>query len=340
MKKKKKKKKEKILYGFSNNFIHMSRKDFNGIRTKQYIAFPKNKKEIPDFYLKFPSFRTFYIVDENNIVFASGKFISNIEALRSNYIRCHQFDVISPKRLPDNIFPIDKLYANLSSLPKNFMDQNLLYSSSTNDVSKETNKIFALNNSKIIKIISTNKKCIMDVHYENTIISKLQLIRGANNHVTKGHLITDKIVGLLYYTKDSIQLIEIVIHYCEKCDKYFDFENSFNEQMKQHNLIGSQLMVNCYDDNNFLIGENLKLREFSKLKMYGYSVSEHGLSDNKRKELLMYLIRNKILSTSEIKQHLEFLITYNGKKRHNKNAVVKWRDDISFINNYIKHVNL
>lgn len=72
----------------------------------------------------------------------------------------------------------------------------------------------------------------------------------------------------------------------------------------------------------------------SILKKYGYSVAANSqLSSKQRKLLLKKLIDTKIVSKGYVISYLKYNIRINGKKANNEFAVIKWQEDLDFINN-------
>ena len=70
----------------------------------------------------------------------------------------------------------------------------------------------------------------------------------------------------------------------------------------------------------------------SKLKKYGYSVAwNSSLSNKKRQELLKLLIETGEVSKAYVISYLKHNIQINGKKESNEFAVLKWQDDLDFI---------
>ncbi|MBR5506704.1 MAG: hypothetical protein IKV88_01510, partial [Clostridia bacterium] len=70
----------------------------------------------------------------------------------------------------------------------------------------------------------------------------------------------------------------------------------------------------------------------SKLKKYGYSVAwNSSLSNKKRQELLKLLIETGEVSKAYVISYLKHNIQINGKKESNEFAVLKWQDDLAFV---------
>ena len=121
-----------------------------------------------------------------------------------------------------------------------------------------------------------------------------------------------------------------MVFYCEKCRKYFCFYQQFILELKQYNIVLNDFLAEFYDEyNNNLSTHSGSLRIKSILAKYGYSVSkEKKLNARKRFQILSFIIDRGIMSKAEVLSHIQYLINYNGKKESNKNAVLKWKEDI------------
>lgn len=200
---------------------------------------------------------------------------------------------------------------------------------------KDMNHISSYPIKKLSKV-SNDPFCFFDRYGS---VRNIQLLKGANNHVSRGHDVVNKNVLFTLYHKDSHKYsqIQMVVHYCEKCRNYFDFYDSFIAQLKQEKIDYRDLLVNYFDDNNRSIkfGE-LNMREYSKLRLFGYSVDANKLNDDKRHALLRKIIEERFMSPVEIKNHLEFLIRYQGKRISRIHAKDIWIKDIQYINDLLR----
>lgn len=174
------------------------------------------------------------------------------------------------------------------------------------------------------------------------IISEIQLISTSHNHSTSSHKVTDKVVTFAYYDTalKKYNTFNISVHYCETCRRYFDFKKSFELQI---NKIGLKLqdVLSCFY-NDYMSPIEFKtfgLNEHSLLSKYGYSVRKGGPKKYERQNILKHIIENSIMSRSQIKSFLEYLIKFNGKKSHMDDAITKWENDIDYINKLIKKDN-
>lgn len=171
-------------------------------------------------------------------------------------------------------------------------------------------------------------------------ITSIQIISGSNNHITKNHKISDKTVNIIYMNKiyKKYSVIKIILHFCEQCKVYFDFEESFLIQLKKLNINPSDLLIKILDKNmqSYSIdGDELANESF--LHSLGYVCGRtKGLSKKERQNLLMKIIDREIMTISQIKNSIEFNIRMFGNNPNYTYALMDWKSDIDFLNEYIK----
>lgn len=183
----------------------------------------------------------------------------------------------------------------------------------------------------------TNYDYVQEMKNKDTIY-ELQLIRSSNNHVTKHHQYQEKIVNFGYFENGVLYRIKMLVYYCEDCDITFDFYESFLSQMASAKIKLNNLILTFTDENyDPIIFPQMELREYSMLKLFGYSVGYTGQTERKRHEILRFILDNKIMDSAEIKNYIEYFIRYNGKRNNMDLARIEWKSDIKFINDYIKN---
>lgn len=122
----------------------------------------------------------------------------------------------------------------------------------------------------------------------------------------------------------------IAVSYCSECDKYFIHEESLKLYEKK---FGQLLFQRDYSHYLKLMDDSKRFAsysQYSKLKSFGYSVSNDSISDTQREFLLKSIIRTGMITSSDVKKHLEFLI--KERSTRNPKASVKWKKDLLFIN--------
>ena len=190
----------------------------------------------------------------------------------------------------------------------------------------------------INKTITVQRTSYIDVRRIPGLIYKIQLIGSSNNHATRIHPVEDVVVKLAYKNPKSktFDIVSIPMHYCSRCDKYFDIKQSFLQTLKKYNLDINYFAASFESETGHpIVFKQMDLREFSKLKLFGYSVGTNGLSTGARHELLDFILKNHLMTASEIKSQLQFNIRFIGKKNNMDNAVGDWEKDIDYINEYI-----
>lgn len=164
---------------------------------------------------------------------------------------------------------------------------------------------------------------------------KLQLIKSSNNHATKHHNVIENEIQMVYFDKkfEKYSTIKIIAFYCRNCGMYFCYYEQFLAELKRLGLTLNDFLGKFYDENNTNLTLQVNsLNVKSILTKYGYSVSKQkGLSSAKRYQILSFIIDKNIMTKAHVISHIQYLIHYNGKKNSNKDAVVKWKEDIENI---------
>lgn len=124
--------------------------------------------------------------------------------------------------------------------------------------------------------------------------------------------------------------ITIPVHYCTVCKKYFIgaktlavFEKTFGKLILERKSIDEM--------NSKFIGFGAE----SKLHQLGYNVIEGNLSEEERKELLIYLLENDFITYVELCATIEQNISLFQHSVRHKLAVEKWKVDLKAIGKYI-----
>lgn len=210
----------------------------------------------------------------------------------------------------------------------------------TNDSGTKISHVVKNNNDivniKNVKVKNTNTT---DVRRIPGLVYQVQLIGSSNNHATKTHPVKDVVVKLAYKNPKSktFDIVSIPMHYCSRCDKYFDMKQSFLQTLQKYNLDINYFAASFESETGHpIVFKQMDLREFSKLKLFGYSVGANGLSTGARHELLDFILKIHLMTASEIKSQLQFNIRFIGKKAHMDDAVGDWKMDIDYINEYIR----
>lgn len=199
--------------------------------------------------------------------------------------------------------------------------------------SQEDNSFYVLR-----KKVTVQNSSYADVRRIPGLVYKIQLIGSSNNHATRIHPVEDVVVKLAYKNPKSktFDIVSIPMHYCNRCDKYFDMKQSFLQTLQKYNLDINYFAASFESETGHpIVFKQMDLREFSKLKLFGYSVGANGLSTDARHELLDFILKNHLMTASEIKSQLQFNIRFIGKKAHMDDAVGDWEMDIDYINEYI-----
>lgn len=161
------------------------------------------------------------------------------------------------------------------------------------------------NNSKTLYIYKGNIRC---KKYNHNVISATATL----------HNISDKDVT-------------INVEYCKDCHKYLlSYDLFLHYRAKYGVLIGDFKIIT----NDFFDGET-DLAEESPLHLSGYNVGQKdGYTSNQRHYILAKIIHDGIMTKQEVLNYLSYFVRMNGARDNMELASAKWREDISFVQNY------
>ncbi len=118
-------------------------------------------------------------------------------------------------------------------------------------------------------------------------------------------------------------IIPINAFYCSECKKFYTNREAVDGLKKKHQfpLLRIRTAYNL----------NIERREESDLKLYGYTARDGVLSKAERQKLLVTLITANLLPKDKIIGTIQSLISINGKKKSNENALIIWKEDLDFV---------
>ena len=174
------------------------------------------------------------------------------------------------------------------------------------------------------------------------IIGRIELVDkvyGFNRHLH--HKFDKNGVVKKFAFKDKngvIKLVELSVFYCETCNIYFDYMESYKSQLRKAGISIASVIathVNQYGDV-YDFDNHEVWQEQSILKLFGYSVGYSGKSVKERRRILRFLLDSQLMTADEMKRYLNHFITYNGEKYGNEIARMDWINDLDYINDYLK----
>lgn len=195
-----------------------------------------------------------------------------------------------------------------------------------------------------------NRFNIQRIGYESitkipgNLLFNLQLIDSANNHVSRRHKIENRTVRIAYRLSPKCFIIlDYKCHYCKDCHVYFDFYQSFIQQLQYMNLRPDHLVLKLRKNYNTDYITRLQVglpiyycfNDESLLHFFGYRVGSYGLNIRERQELLKSIYERKALTISEMKATINNNIRMFSKRSDFAIAVEEWKDDILFLNTLI-----
>lgn len=160
-----------------------------------------------------------------------------------------------------------------------------------------------------IIVLKTTKKCTHDNHEIQDVIAKVPIL----------------------YDTCEVKSLDVQVAYCKTCKKYYMLKSDFD---KINGIILCQIVDKTINsntqDDNFI-----SLQKQSVLYQCGYTVSsQRNLSAEARRIILCSVIESHLMTKFEIKDHLNMLIERGSKIPSWESAVVKWKFDKKFIDDY------
>lgn len=185
-------------------------------------------------------------------------------------------------------------------------------------------------------IIHDNGKKDNKVGYFDTIV--LSTIRYCTN---KKHTIEPVLVDIDVISREGhIKSQSIFAAYCKQCKRYYILKMDYKK------MDGIPLCDVRSEEKNISISKEnnpYNLHQESIIHRYGYNVnSVDNLTSTQRRLILRFIVENKVLSTSEICSHLDYLIKRSKNAKGLNGAVNKWKSDRKYIEQLqvtpVKHI--
>lgn len=250
----------------------------------------------------------------------------------------HDFDILPPAKQP--IGREKKLESKSVSI-----DPVVEFPNRTvNDRKKKKIKQALKPERSRVKIHPINYPSVAEAFNKETLTFKLQLVNSSGNHATYGHRIIDLSIKLPFKDPKTkkIKILELKAHQCIDCNKIFDFNSSFNEQIQRVGLKINDFKIQFAiqdETGDFHIEKDpfSSFRSESFLHTLGYHVGVNAESDEQRQELLKKILDSRAMSISEIKSILNQDLRLFSKRKEYHLATEQWKADIQFLNGLIKN---
>lgn len=171
-------------------------------------------------------------------------------------------------------------------------------------------------------------------------VNQFLVRRSYGSHDTGGHKLENirAVVCILPKDGGDVRAVEFDGYYCPKCDKCFLMDDTYY-WLKRKGYICCRVVEEreLNSKRGLPAGPYSELRDESIAHQYGYTVSQQqDLSDVARRDILSFMIANRIQSTQEIAKLLEWLIHSGEGRRNMRVAVEKWRSDLEWVRKYNK----
>ena len=171
-------------------------------------------------------------------------------------------------------------------------------------------------------------------------VNEFLVRRSYGSHRKNGHSLEPvrATVSILPRFGGDVYPTEFDAYWCPKCRKYYMEERTF-ERLKRLGYICCKVIEEKDLDAGKSKGSGIygNLAQESILHMYGYTVSQQvGLSAEERRDIISFVVENRIQSTQDIAHLLEWLIASHEKNPRMDTAVGKWEDDLDYVRHYRK----
>lgn len=163
--------------------------------------------------------------------------------------------------------------------------------------------------------------------FEDYIMKELNISKGGGLY---SNFDNSEIVDVLLYSPYTNRYEIIKASYDKSFNFYYVDMSIFKRFIRKFGNPGIPIKV--YNDSNF--NEFANLKEESILHAFGYSVSKSdNLSDLQRQKIIADVLDLELMTTIEIVNLLEFLISSHNNIKY-LSAKTKWERDLKFISNY------
>ena len=267
-------------------------------------------------------------------VFYQGKFHAT-SSKKDIIFRCFKENVEVCLMHEDKIYLSFKLIERLTK--KDYIIDVIKLNHKIKLLADKEKDIFDLPSKDTIRSLNKVYVNIYDAFINHDCIGKLQIISPGYNHATGTHKndVEDVFFNLVYEKKNSLYgIIRIKGYYCHTCNFYFDFEESFKQQLRILGVDSNQIILDYYNYKFEHLDGKLKLAignlaDKSILGRFGYSITK---SEEQRHSIIDLVLEKKYSTKAELVNLLSWLIKFNGVRSLNAKNI--WQKDIMYINYY------
>lgn len=193
-------------------------------------------------------------------------------------------------------------------------------------------------NEEILQNLSTpqNKKCL---DFKDIIIKS-----NFFSCVKRGHTLQPYtgLIPVLKFDENNVpyeDYEEAYIGYCSKCNKYYMFNDVFEEISKNNKILCTVIEESKVLSPNFDFS-NYTYKSQSILNALGYSVGRQAnLSEDDRHSILQTAIDDNIVKKYDVIEYLRWLIRTRTPLANQKTAIAKWKNDLNFVEDYKRDEN-
>ncbi len=169
---------------------------------------------------------------------------------------------------------------------------------------------------------------ILQINDRNCEFKKFKLfIYDSINNLYCPSELHHKTENVTLVTKNCLgKIVKFNAFHCLNCNKYYTTLTAIKNDFP---ILHYPFVPLKFNNNS-----DFYLNEQSELKLYGYNVQKNGLSEYERKNLLLNLLYYEILTKHKIISILQFNINFHQSNPNFSEAIMKWEDDLNFVQNY------
>ena len=263
--------------------------------------------------------------DEYQRFFSNAYAFQNFSFINSAKINCYNISnsssILSYKSFSEFLIDIQIIMACTNHRWKNNIDSNYSFSQSWIEINQNIKKIAQ---TKRIECEAIEE---MQEPITNTVLYLFNKLSSTSCYKFEQPVVPARFIATTVTTGRNISL---PVHYCNYCKKYFIgiktlavFEKTFGKLIIDKKSISEME----YDFGCFSLE--------SKLHKLGYNVINGRLSEEERKNLLIYLIENQMISYLDLCSTIEQNIKLFQNSYRHRLAVEKWKIDLKAIGEYV-----
>ena len=177
------------------------------------------------------------------------------------------------------------------------------------------------------KTIFPNSKPKKDVSIDFSLAKNILYVVKSHTIGRNPHHITECVTGILY--NKAGKSIRINVNHCQSCRYYYIY---YSEYLQYQLIYGHEYFSNIQFNDTAQAPNELYGDVESLLHKHGYTVNAYdNLPQNVRVNILEDIIYRNIVNKEIVISYLSYFINRSRNNSKLKNAVIKWKQDLEYI---------